>query len=207
MIQIRIKHRVFTSEGEKLLEFDERVRTGEFVGLTGNSGIGKTTLFNIIAGLVAPDQGFIAVGDKVILDTENKINVSPQERDIALMFQDYALFPNMTVRENIAFAQKVKDPLQIDHWLEVFDLALLAGKKTTKLSGGQKQRTALARALAQQSPIVLLDEPLSAVDAEMKKVMKEEIIKYQSQTGATIFVVTHQPLEFSGIAMRLVHIN
>jgi molybdate transport system ATP-binding protein len=196
VIRILVNHRVFTSEGEKVLQVDEHIEEGELICLTGPSGAGKTTLFNVMTGLVTPDTGLFAVGELVHLDTHQRINRTPQQRNVAHMFQDYALFPNMTVRENIVFAQKHKVASLVDRWLKIFDLELLASKKPNQLSGGQKQRVALARTLAQESLLVLLDEPLSAVDTRMKEIMKEEILSYRAKTGATVFVITHQPDEF-----------
>ena len=196
-MKIDIKHRIFTSDGYKTLSIKEEINEKYIVEVVGQSGIGKTTFFRILSGLLVPDYGVISIGNKVILDTKNKINIPPQRREIALMFQDYALFPNMSVEENIQFAQKKKNILRINELLNVFDLELFKDKKIQKLSGGQQQRVALARTLAQEAGIILLDEPFSAVDKEMRKKMRTEILKYQQEKEAIVFFISHQQDENS----------
>ena len=196
-MKIDIKHRIFTSDGYKTLTIKEEINEKYIVEIVGQSGIGKTTFFRILSGLLVPDYGVISIGNKVILDTKNKINIPPQRREIALMFQDYALFPNMSVEENIQFAQKKKNILRINELLKIFDLELFKDKKIQKLSGGQQQRVALARTLAQEAGIILLDEPFSAVDKEMRKKMQTEILKYQQEKEAIVFFISHQQDENS----------
>ena len=207
-MKIDIKHRIFTSDGYKTLTIKEEINEKYIVEIVGQSGIGKTTFFRILSGLLVPDYGVISIGNKVILDTKNKINIPPQRREIALMFQDYALFPNMSVEENIQFAQKKKNILRIEELLKVFDLELFKDKKIQKLSGGQQQRVALARTLAQEARIILLDEPFSAVDKEMRKKMRTEILKYQQEKEAIVFFISHQQDENSNfIANHKIFIN
>ncbi len=207
-MKIDIKHRIFTSDGYKTLSIKEEINEKYIVEVVGQSGIGKTTFFRILSGLLVPDYGVISIGNKVILDTKNKINIPPQRREIALMFQDYALFPNMSVEENIQFAQKKKNILRINELLNVFDLELFKDKKIQKLSGGQQQRVALARTLAQEAGIILLDEPFSAVDKEMRKKMRTEILKYQQEKEAIVFFISHQQDENSNfIANHKIFIN
>lgn len=207
-MKIDIKHRIFTSDGYKTLSIKEEINEKYIVEVVGQSGIGKTTFFRILSGLLVPDYGVISIGNKVILDTKNKINIPPQRREIALMFQDYALFPNMSVEENIQFAQNKKNILRIKELLNVFDLELFKDKKIQKLSGGQQQRVALARTLAQEEGIILLDEPFSAVDKEMRKKMQTEILKYQQEKEAIVFFISHQQDENSNfIANHKIFIN
>lgn len=207
-MKIDIKHRIFTSDGYKTLTIKEEINEKYIVEVVGQSGIGKTTFFRILSGLLVPDYGVISIGNKVILDTKNKINIPPQRREIALMFQDYALFPNMSVEENIQFAQKKKNILRIKELLNVFDLELFKDKKIQKLSGGQQQRVALARTLAQEAGIILLDEPFSVVDKEMRKKMQTEILKYQQEKEAIVFFISHQQDENSNfIANHKIFIN
>ena len=207
-MKIDIKHRIFTSDGYKTLSIKEEINEKYIVEVVGQSGIGKTKFFRILSGLLVPDYGVISIGNKVILDTKNKINIPPQRREIALMFQDYALFPNMSVEENIQFAQKKKNILRINELLNVFDLELFKDKKIQKLSGGQQQRVALARTLAQEAGIILLDEPFSAVDKEMRKKMQTEILKYQQEKEAIVFFISHQQDENSNfIANHKIFIN
>lgn len=207
-MKIDIKHRIFTSDGYKTLTIKEEINEKYIVEVVGQSGIGKTTFFRILSGLLVPDYGIISIGNKIILDTKNKINIPPQRRELALMFQDYALFPNMSVEENIQFAQKKKNILRINELLNVFDLELFKDKKIQKLSGGQQQRVALARTLAQEAGIILLDEPFSAVDKEMRKKMQTEILKYQQEKEAIVFFISHQQDENSNfIANHKIFIN
>lgn len=196
MIEINIKHQIFTSSGNQFLEINEQFEEGSIIHVSGDSGIGKTTFFKIISGLIAPDSGLITVNNTVLTDTKSKTFLSPQKRDIALMFQYYALFPNMTVKKNIEFAQRKKDEEIINHLLKIFNLENLKNAAPSRLSGGQQQRVALARTLVQNARIALLDEPFSAVDPSMRKVMKEEIVKTSINQGVTFFVISHNENEF-----------
>ena len=200
MIEIQIRHQIFTSSGNKFLEVDERISEGSFVHVSGDSGIGKTTFFKVLSGLVVPDFGFIKLNDKILLDTANKIFLPPQKRNISLMFQNYALFPNMTVKQNIAFAQTEKDENIVDELLEKFALKTFENRSPSKLSGGQQQRVALARTLAQNAEIVLLDEPFSAVDIAMRKVMLNELLEFNNNNNSTFFVISHSEEEFESFS-------
>lgn len=200
MIEIQIRHQIFTSSGNKFLEVDERISEGSFVHVSGDSGIGKTTFFKVLSGLVVPDFGFIKLNDKILLDTANKIFLPPQKRNISLMFQNYALFPNMTVKQNIAFAQTEKDENIVDELLEKFALKTFENTSPSKLSGGQQQRVALARTLAQNAEIVLLDEPFSAVDIAMRKVMLNELLEFNKNNNSTFFVISHSEEEFENFS-------
>lgn len=200
MIEIQIRHQIFTSSGNKFLEVDERISEGSFVHVSGDSGIGKTTFFKVLSGLVVPDFGFIKLNDKILLDTANKIFLPPQKRNISLMFQNYALFPNMTVKQNIAFAQTEKDENIVDELLENFALKTFENTSPSKLSGGQQQRVALARTLAQNAEIVLLDEPFSAVDIAMRKVMLNELLEFNKNNNSTFFVISHSEEEFENFS-------
>lgn len=202
MIELNIKHQIFTSSGSKFLEVSEVIEKGSFIYISGDSGIGKTTFFKILAGIITPDFGFIKVNNSILLDTENRIFLSPQKRNISIMFQNYALFPNMTVKQNIAFAQKDKNLEIIDYYLEKFNLKILENVFPSKLSGGQQQRVALARALAQNAEIILLDEPLSAVDASLRQSMMEEILKINQDKDSTIFMISHNQGEFQNVSFK-----
>lgn len=207
MIEIQIRHQIFTSSGNKFLEVDERISEGSFVHVSGDSGIGKTTFFKVLSGLVVPDFGFIKLNDKILLDTANKIFLPPQKRNISLMFQNYALFPNMTVKQNIAFAQTEKDENIVDELLEKFALKTFENTSPSKLSGGQQQRVALARTLAQNAEIVLLDEPFSAVDIAMRKVMLNELLEFNKNNNSTFFVISHSEEEFESVSSNVLIIK
>ena len=207
MIEIQIRHQIFTSSGNKFLEVNERISEGSFVHVSGDSGIGKTTFFKVLSGLVVPDFGFIKLNDKILLDTANKIFLPPQKRNISLMFQNYALFPNMTVKQNIAFAQTEKDDNIVDELLENFALKTFENTSPSKLSGGQQQRVALARTLAQNAEIVLLDEPISAVDIAMRKVMLNELLEFNKNNNSTFFVISHSEEEFESVSSNVLIIK
>ncbi|HQE35001.1 MAG TPA: ATP-binding cassette domain-containing protein, partial [Flavobacterium alvei] len=191
VIAIDIEKKMFTVNGEINLAIQTSIKMGELVALFGSSGAGKTTLLRILAGLVTPDKGIIKFGETVWFDSGNRINIPPQNRNISLMFQDYALFPNMTVEGNIQFAQSEKDDQAVDELLSVFGLNEFRKHKTNGLSGGQKQRVALARALARKPQLLLLDEPLSALDATMRASLQDEIVQAHQLLGATTIMVSH----------------
>ena len=202
MIEFNIKHQIFTSSGSKFLEVSEMIEKGSFIHISGDSGIGKTTFFKILAGIITPDFGFIKVNNSILLDTENQIFLPAQKRNISIMFQNYALFPNMTVKQNIAFAQKDKNPEIIDYYLEKFNLKILENVFPSKLSGGQQQRVALARTLVQNAEIILLDEPLSAVDASLRQSMMEEILKINQDQNSNVFMISHNEGEFRNVSFK-----
>jgi len=188
---IKLSHTIFTSEGEHRLEVNETVADGALVCLYGPSGIGKTTLFRVIAGLITPELAYINANDKVFIDTQQRINLPPQQRNVAFMFQDYALFPNMTVWGNIAFAQKEKDDAYIQQLLKAFDMEQLKNRKVTQLSGGQQQRVALARTLAQKAPIILLDEPLAALDIAHQVEVMQLVHQLSRELNLGVIIVIH----------------
>ncbi|MBD3906330.1 ATP-binding cassette domain-containing protein [Chryseobacterium sp. Ch-15] len=202
MIELNIKHQIFTSSGNKFLEVNEMIEEGSFVYISGESGIGKTTFFKILSGIITPDFGFIKANNSILLDTQNGIFISSQKRNISIMFQNYALFPNMTVKQNIAFAQKDKQAEIIDYYLEKFNLKILENVLPSKLSGGQKQRVALARTLVQNAEIVLLDEPLSAVDVSLRQLMMKEIVSVNQKQGVTICMISHNKEELQNIHFK-----
>jgi molybdate transport system ATP-binding protein len=207
LIEIDIEKMMVTVNGPVNLAVRTVVREGELVAIFGSSGAGKTTLLRILAGLIKPDRGLVKIGDSVLFDSEKQINISPQNRNISLMFQDYALFPNMTVEQNIQFAQPVRNSKAVDELLSVFGLAEFRKRKPNGLSGGQKQRVALARALARKPQLLLLDEPLSALDAEMRTKLQDEIAQAHLLSGATTLLVSHDLNEVFRLASQVVCIE
>ncbi len=208
MIRLEVKRRMLTSDGERDLEVSITIPPHSLTCIYGPSGAGKTTLLRMIAGLMDPDEGIIRIGDNVLYDSQKQINLSPQRRRIAYMFQDYALFPNMTVEQNILFAQnKQKDYDLTCQLIETFGLEMLKKQKPQNLSGGQKQRVALARALASKPQVLLLDEPLSAIDEEMKQSLQDEIVKAHELFGATTLMVSHDKAEIKKIATHILNID
>jgi molybdate transport system ATP-binding protein len=193
MIHIQVRKSLLMAEGKMDLAVDFKLEKGSFSTLYGKSGAGKTTILRILAGLVQPDEGCIVVNGHTWLDTSKKINLPPQQRQIGFVFQDYALFPNMTVRENLQYALNGKpDKHQIDNLLERAALQHLANRKPATLSGGQQQRVALMRALVRQPQILLLDEPLSALDLEMRQALQTEIYALHQSFNTTTLLVSHQ---------------
>ena len=207
VIFIDIEKRMLTANGPMNLSVQTTIPAGELVALFGESGAGKTTLLRILAGLVTPDKGLIKFGSTVWFDSEKKINIPPQLRNISLMFQDYALFPNMTVEQNIQFAQPGKDQSKVNELLALFGLTEFRKRKPTGLSGGQKQRVALARALARKPQLLLLDEPLSALDADMRITLQDEIAQAHQLLGVTTIMVSHDLNEVFRLATQVLCIE
>lgn len=204
MLKIDIEREMLTSEGKNLLKVDLEIAENELLCLFGHSGAGKTTLLRILAGLFNPDRGFISFSGQVWYDSAKKINLSPQQRNVGYMFQDYALFPNMTVRKNIEFAQKTRNAEEVDTLLSHFGLEALQKQYPAKLSGGQKQRVALARALAAKPNLLLLDEPLSALDEEMRQSLQDEILKAHELLNSVTLLVSHDKDEVRKLATSVI---
>jgi spermidine/putrescine transport system ATP-binding protein len=183
------------------------VRAGEFLTLLGPSGCGKTTLLRLIAGFETPDSGTVSIGGADVT------NLPSYRRDVNQVFQSYALFPRLTVRDNIAFGLRMqrRPAKQIAQRVrEVVSLVALEGcedRKPHQLSGGQQQRVALARALAPQPAVLLLDEPLSALDARLRQSMQVELKRLQRQVGTTFIFVTHDQDEALTISDRIALIH
>ncbi len=185
-------------------EFDLAVERGEFVSFLGPSGCGKTTTLRMVAGFEHPTVGTIKIGGKDVT------NLPPNQRNIGMVFQAYALFPNMTVADNIGFGLKVaKKPSaeigpRVKEMLELIKLPHLADRYPYQLSGGQQQRVALARAIANKPQVLLLDEPLSALDAKIRVSLREEIRSLQKALGITTIFVTHDQEEALSMSDRVV---
>lgn len=186
---------------------DCHIERGEFVTLLGPSGCGKSTLLRCIAGLTPVDSG------QILLDGHDIVPLSPQKRGIGMVFQSYALFPNMTVEQNVAFGlrmQKVKadeSQLRVREALELVELGNFAGRYPHQLSGGQCQRVALARSLVTRPRLLLLDEPLSALDARIRKHLREQIRAIQRELGLTTIFVTHDQEEALTMSDRIFLMN
>jgi molybdate transport system ATP-binding protein len=200
VLSIHIERSMLTSEGKNLLKVDLEIANNELLCLFGHSGAGKTTLLRILAGLFKSDKGFISFNGQVWFDSAKKINLTPQQRNVGYMFQDYALFPNMSVRRNIEFAQKAKNSEEVNNLLNHFGLDALQKQYPAKLSGGQKQRVALARALAAKPNLLLLDEPLSALDEEMRQNLQDEILKAHAMLNSVTLLVSHDKDEVRKLA-------
>jgi len=185
-------------------DFDLDVARGEFVSFLGPSGCGKTTMLRIVAGFEEPSAGTVMIGGKDVT------NLKPNQRDIGMVFQAYALFPNLTVAQNIGFGLKVagvakaQSDERIAEMLSIIKLPEFGGRYPYQLSGGQQQRVALARALAPKPKLLLLDEPLSALDAKVRVSLREEIRSIQKKTGITTIFVTHDQEEALSMSDRIV---
>ncbi len=188
-------------------DFNLDVAQGEFVSFLGPSGCGKTTTLRMIAGFETPSSGAIRI------DGRDVVNLKPNQRNIGMVFQTYALFPNLTVAENVAFGLKVASrpraerEARIAEMLELIGLPDLGARYPFQLSGGQQQRVALARALAVRPKVLLLDEPLSALDAKIRVSLREEIRMIQRELGITTIYVTHDQEEALSMSDRIVVMN
>jgi iron(III) transport system ATP-binding protein len=180
------------------------VRRGEFVALLGPSGCGKTTLLRLVAGFEVPDAGQIRIGGRRVTGSAWR---PPERRHVGMVFQDYALFPHLTVAENVAFGLSGPRPARRERAAAALDLVGLngahAGRYPHELSGGQQQRAALARALAPEPTIVLLDEPWSSVDPVMRATVRDEMAGIVRAAGTTVLLVTHDQEEALGLADRV----
>ncbi len=178
----------------------------EIMGLLGASGCGKSMTLKCIAGIENPDEGRIVLGDRVLFDAEKKINLSSRQRRIGYLFQSYALFPNMTVEENIGAGvnRPKKERAEIvRHSIDTFFLRGLEKKRPWQLSGGQQQRVALARILASEPEIIMLDEPFSALDSNLKWLLEQELMELLSTFPGTVMLVSHNRNEIYRFSDRV----
>ncbi|EPM2953807.1 sulfate/molybdate ABC transporter ATP-binding protein [Campylobacter jejuni] len=205
MIKIDIKLPINTAKGKKQLELNTCLKANEITAIFGESGAGKTTLLKIIAGLIKPEFGRIEVGDELWLDTQKNINLAIQKRKIGFVFQDYALFPNMSVKENISYAATSKQ--KVEELLSLMNLENLAKIYPKNLSGGQAQRVALARALVREPQILLLDEPLSALDFKMRSFLQDELVKILQHFKITTLLVSHDLAEIYKLSHRILELS
>ena len=185
-------------------EFNLEIKDKEFIVLVGPSGCGKSTTLRMIAGLEEISGGELYIGDKLVND------VAPKDRDIAMVFQNYALYPHMTVYENMAFALKLrhapKDEIdkKVKEAAEILDITQYLGRKPKALSGGQRQRVAIGRAIVRTPQVMLMDEPLSNLDAKLRNQMRAEIIKLRERINTTFVYVTHDQTEAMTLGDRIV---
>lgn len=198
MIEIQIKKRVKTYAGIDLIEVSASFHVQCITQIIGPSGAGKTTLLRIIAGLIKPEQGKITVNENVWLDTSANINLEPQKRNVGFVFQDYALFPNMTVTEHLHYGSG--DAQYINRLIAIGRLDAFRTHKPKYLSGGQQQRLAILRALATKPKLLLMDEPFSALDNILKKEVMTDLKALFGELKITCLIVTHHPLEATGFA-------
>jgi len=185
------------------------VQEGELLVLLGPSGCGKTTTLRMIAGLEEPDDGEIWLGDRLVSSAERNLFVPTEKRNIGMVFQSYAIWPHMTVFDNVAYPLRVRHVprdvvrQKVNNTLELVGLQGLEGRSATQLSGGQQQRVALARAIVRRPRLLLLDEPLSNLDARLRERMRSELRDLQRTIGITTLYVTHDQIEALSMSDRV----
>ena len=185
------------------------VEDRDFITLLGPSGCGKTTTLRMIAGLEPPTEGRITIGDRVVYDSERGINITPDKRDIGFLFQNYALWPHMTVAQNISFGlenmkwSKSDINARVAEMLQLLKIEEFAQRYPSELSGGQQQRVAIARTLAPRPKVLFMDEPLSNLDAKLRGEMRAELKRLHASTEATFLYVTHDQLEAMTLATKV----
>ncbi len=210
-ILVDIKKRLWS--GRRVFSLDVAFASDQdIVVLFGPSGAGKSLTLQAIAGLTTPDAGRIVVGERVLFDAEQHIRVPARHRDVGYVFQDYALFPHLTVAQNVSFGLKRGwpwylprgDRLRLEEVLDIFELTPLRQSPPRDLSGGQRQRVALARALIRRPSLLLLDEPFSALDALLRAKMRRELLKVQARFKVPVILITHDPEDVAALAQTVV---
>ena len=191
MIEIDLARRLNHPSGAFDLQLAQQIPDGAFVALFGPSGAGKTTLLRMLAGLQRPDAGRIVADGVVWFDAATGIDLPPQRRSIGVVFQDYALFPNLSVRANVAYGAAENAATWVDALLAMMQLTGFQHQLPATLSGGQKQRVALARAVARKPILLLLDEPLAALDTALRLQLQDDLAQLHRQLGVRTLMVTH----------------
>ncbi len=204
MLQFVLKKELRAGDHVFHLDAAYRLEEGGFLGIRGPSGSGKTTLLRCLAGLYVPDSGSIQIGEETWYSAREGLSLPPQRRSVGFVFQDYALFPHMTVLRNVSYA--TGDRKRTMELLDLTRMTDFAHHFPRELSGGQKQRTALARALGRNPRLLLLDEPLSALDEDLRYSMGEELRRIQRQTGVTSIIVSHSRQEISRLCTEVLEL-
>ncbi|PTQ96972.1 molybdate transport system ATP-binding protein [Mucilaginibacter yixingensis] len=198
MIDISINKTLKAGHHQLPLDVKLQAEVGSVTAIHGPSGAGKTTFLKMVAGLVAPASGHIKINQEVWFDASIGINLTPQQRRAGFVFQNYALFPNMTVRQHLSYA--CNDIAWIDELLQIGGLLHLQNSKPEYLSGGQQQRLAILRAISIKPKLLLMDEPFSALDAKMKQEVITALKQLWKRQGSTVFIVTHYKEELKDLA-------
>ncbi len=204
MIALNINKKLHGANGDFNLHINTQLQRGELITLYGPTGSGKSSILRMIAGLMQPDGGRIHTDHETWFDKEKSVNLKPQKRNAGLVFQEYSLFPNMTVRQNLAYALDKGQPAEIvEELLDVAGLKNLEDRKPHLLSGGQRQRVALTRALVRRPRVLLLDEPLSALDHEMRTRLQDYVLLFHQEMKLTTILVTHDFPEVLKMSRRM----
>lgn len=213
---VEIAFRREITNAERRFELDVTfASSSRRVALYGPSGSGKSLTLRAIAGLLTPDAGRIVVNRHTLFDATLGVNLPPQMREVGYLFQDYALFPHLTVAQNVAFgirsglrnpSRRTTDP-QAARWLETFELDTIANSLPSQISGGQKQRVALARALAAKPDILLLDEPFSALDPPLRVRMRQELAALQARLDLQMLIITHDPADVEALGEHVLEMR
>ncbi|UWG97062.1 ATP-binding cassette domain-containing protein [Dehalobacter sp. DCM] len=193
-------------------ELKAKIQAGnEILVLVGPSGAGKTTILKCLAGLKSPSEGLIQIGDRTVYASDKKINLATKERKVGYVFQEYALFPHMTVKKNITYGvskqKRHVSPYAAEEMMRLLGILHLKDRHPQHISGGEKQRVALARALMTEPEIMLLDEPLSALDPETRSELQLELKKIQRQWDIPFVMVTHDPAEAELLGDQIIRID
>lgn len=208
MIQFTLQKKLNDANGALHLNIECSIQNGEVISLYGASGAGKTSVLRMLAGFMKPDDGIVVMNGETWFDQKRNIHVKPQHRKVGFVFQDDALFSNMNVRENIAYALSKNDSKNIvDEVMHLTGLTPFASRKTQTLSGGQRQRVALARAIARKPSLLLLDEPLSAIDASMRQQLQTTLAEVHKQFNLTTILVSHDADEILKLSDKIIFLN
>lgn len=202
MIEISLKKGLQGATGSILLDIELNYESGKIIAITGSSGSGKTTFLRLLGGLLKPENGSISIDGNIWYNSSQRIDLPSQKRPIGFVFQNYSLFPNMTVRGNLEYAlDSQQSKSELKEIIEVMELEELTERAPDTLSGGQKQRVALARALVRKPKVLLLDEPLSALDSNMRSKLQDYIIRVHQEFQLSVFIVSHDTTEI----LRMAH--
>ncbi|GAB4038940.1 ATP-binding cassette domain-containing protein [Spirosoma jeollabukense] len=206
MIHIDLVMPRLFAEGTGALQLQLALTPGSLTAVVGPSGSGKTTLLRVLAGLETPPTGRIDIIGAIWFDTSQQINLPPQQRSIGYVFQDTALFPNLSVRENIQYAAPAGQRQLVDELIDSTGLTSFVDKKPTALSGGQRQRVALARALVRRPKLLLLDEPFAALDPAAAQTLRQVLLDLHRTWGTTTLLVSHHDVDVQALADRVIRL-
>lgn len=204
MIRVSVKKKLLSADGPMELAVDFEIQKGEWVTFFGKSGAGKTSLLRILAGLTVADEGVIEVFGEVWFDSRRRINLPVSRRKIGFVFQEYHLFPHLTVFENLRYALADKNEISlVKNFLRLVELEALENRKPHQLSGGQRQRVALARVFLRNPEVLLLDEPLAAIDGALRLRLQDELTRLCRQRGLSAICVSHELSEVFRLSSRV----